>query len=392
MPRIISFVVFMLVVVAVMGSMHWYLWTRFVRDLHLAAPWRQIFTGGMVAMLLLLTATPLMWRLFEGVVPSALMTAIYFWMGFVVIALVVVGGLDLGRLVYDQAYRFMVSTPVDEGRRLALARFFGGTAMLGAVGASVMAARSALGSPSLRKVSIALKKLPKELDKMTMVQISDLHVGPTIRRDYVDDVVDRTNALNPDVIVITGDLVDGTVEELEHDVAPLARLKARLGVYFVTGNHEYYSGVGGWMRHLPTLGIRVLRNENVRIESSGGAFYLAGVDDWTAGQFGGGHGPDLAAALADIPDGACTVLLAHQPKQVLEAAERKVCVQLSGHTHGGQIWPFGIFVRLAQPYVAGLADHQGTQIYVSRGTGFWGPPMRFGAPSELTHIELRANA
>ena len=392
MPRIISFIIFMLVVIAVMGSMHWYLWTRFVRDLQLDTPWRQMLTGAMVLMLLLLVATPIMWRLFEGFVPSAVMTAIYFWMGFVVIALVVVGGLDIGRIVIDQASRFISAGPVDESRRLALARLFGGTAMLGAVGASVMAARSALGSPMLRKVSIALAKLPKELDKIALVQISDLHVGPTIRREYVQDVVDRTNALKPDVIVITGDLVDGTVEELAEDVAPLAQLEARLGVFFVTGNHEYYSGVGGWMRHLPTLGVRVLRNENVRIESSGAAFYLAGVDDWTAGQFGNGHGPDLSAALADIPADACTVLLAHQPKQIIEAAERKVCVQLSGHTHGGQIWPFGVFVRLAQPYVAGLADHQGTKIYVSRGTGFWGPPMRFGAPSELTHIELRAQA
>ncbi len=390
MPRVLSFLLFYLVVIAVMSSMHWYLWLRFVRDPQLIAPWRQIITGVMVVMLLALLSIPLLWRLAHMEMPSFAIMAVYLWMGFVVIGLVVTGGLDLGRVVVRQANRFMAPAPVDEARRLALARFFGGTALLGAIGASAMAARSALGSPKTRKVSIELKKLPKELDKITMVQISDLHVGPTIRRDYVQDVVDRTNAMNPDVIVITGDLVDGTVEELKADVEPLAQLKARLGVFFITGNHEYYSGVGGWMKHLPTLGVRVLRNEHVRLESGGGAFYLAGVDDWTASQFGNGHGADLSAALADIPEAACTVLLAHQPKQIVEAAERKVCLQLSGHTHGGQIWPFGIFVRLAQPYVAGLADHHGTQIYVSRGTGFWGPPMRFGAPSELTHIELRA--
>ncbi len=392
MPRIVSFLIFFVIVLLVMSSMHWYLWTRFVRDTQLGTPWRQIITTVMAVMLLLLVAMPVTWRLFEGFIPSGLMTVIYLWMGFVTIAMVVVGGLDIGRMAFEQGYKLLASAPVpvDESRRLALARLFGGTAVLGAVGASVMAARSALGSPMLRKVSINLTKLPKELDKISMVQISDLHVGPTIRRAYVQDVVDRTNALNADIIVITGDLVDGTVEELAHDVEPLKDLKARLGVYFVTGNHEYYSGVGGWMRHLPTLGMRVLRNESVRIEHNGGAFYMAGVDDWTAYQFGHGHGADLEAALADIPEDACTVLLAHQPKQVLAAAERKVCVQLSGHTHGGQIWPFGLFVRLAQPYVAGLANHHGTQIYVSRGTGFWGPPMRFGAPSELTHIELRA--
>ena len=365
MPRILSFLLFFLVMVAVMSGVHFYLWTRFVRDLELVAPWRQLATGAMITMLIVLLATPITYRLLDRSLPSMFVTLVYAWMGFVTIALTVVGGLDIARLVAGH-----VTGPVDESKRLMFARAFGGAAILGAVGVSVMAARGALGSPKLKSVSVALKRLPAAFDKLKLVQISDLHVGPTIKKAYVQDVVDRTNALNPDIIVITGDLVDGPVESLRDDVAPIAQLRARLGVYFVTGNHEYYSGVAGWLKHLPTLGVQVLSNANVRL---GDNFYLAGVDDWTAS-------PDLPKALADIPATAEVILLAHQPKQIFEAAKLKVGLVLSGHTHGGQIWPFGLFVRLAQPYVAGLADHEGTQIYVSRGTGFWGPPMRFGAP------------
>ena len=375
MSRIAQFLIFFGLVTVVMGSIHWYLWTRFVRDLELVTPWRQLATGAMIAMLILLIATPLTYRLLDRTVPPVFVTLVYAWMGFVTIALTIVGGLDIARFVTRH-----ITGPVDESKRLMFARALGGAAILGAIGASAMAAKGALGSPRLRNVTVTLKRLPDAFDKLKLVQISDLHVGPTIKRDYVQDVVDKTNALNPDIIVITGDLVDGTVESLKDDVAPIGQLKARLGVFFVTGNHEYYSGVGGWLKHLPTLGVQVLSNANAKL---GENLYVAGVDDWTAS-------PDLPKALADIPEGAEVILLAHQPKQIFEAAKLKVGLVLSGHTHGGQIWPFGLLVRLAQPYVAGLADHEGTQIYVSRGTGFWGPPMRFGAPSELTHIELRA--
>lgn len=375
MPRIVQFLVFFALMLAVMGSIHWYLWLRFVSDLQLVSPWRQLASGAMALMLVVLIATPMAYRFLDRSVPPIFVTLVYAWMGFVTIALTVVGGLDIARIVGNH-----IAGPVDESKRLMFARAFGGVAILGAVGASVMAARGALGSPRLQNVSVTLKRLPAAFDKLRIVQISDLHVGPTIKKDYVEDVVAKTNALNPDIIVITGDLVDGTVELLRDDVAPIGNLKARLGVFFCTGNHEYYSGVAGWLQYLPTIGVTVLDNRNVRL---GDNLYIAGVDDWTAR-------PDLTNALAGIPEGAETILLAHQPKQIFDAAKAKVGLQLSGHTHGGQIWPFGLLVRLAQPYVAGLADHEGTQIYVSRGTGFWGPPMRFGAPSELTHIELRA--
>jgi predicted MPP superfamily phosphohydrolase len=206
-----------------------------------------------------------------------------------------------------------------------------------------------------------------------------------IGKDFIEDIVRRVNALTPDVIAITGDLVDGSVEELAEHVAPLAKLSAKHGVYFVTGNHEYYSGAEEWIAHLRKLGVHVLRNERVRIGGDEG-FDLAGIDDHSSAVFG--HGPDLPKALAGRDADRACVLLAHQPRGVNLADSLGVDLQLSGHTHGGQMFPWNLAVRLQQPFVAGIHKLTHAQIYVSRGTGYWGPPMRVGAPAEITEIEL----
>jgi predicted MPP superfamily phosphohydrolase len=173
-------------------------------------------------------------------------------------------------------------------------------------------------------------------------------------------------------------------------VQAYANLRAKDGVFFVTGNHEYYSGVDAWLAHLGTLGVRVLRNERLALRegAAGGGLDLAGVDDHSARQFGRGHGTDLEKALGGRDPSRALVLLAHQPKTILTAVKHAIDLQLSGHTHGGQIWPWGYAVRVDQPHVAGLHDHEGAKIYVSRGTGYWGPPVRIGAPAEITRIEL----
>jgi uncharacterized protein len=191
-------------------------------------------------------------------------------------------------------------------------------------------------------------------------------------------------SLSPDLVAITGDLVDGSVEKLREHVAPLAQLaQARHGVFFVTGNHEYYSGVEEWFRYLPSLGIRPLDNERVEIAPG---LDLAGIHDPTGR--GGAYGPDLPRALAGRDPSRPVVLLAHQPRQFAEAARSGVALTLSGHTHGGQIWPFSWLVALAQPYLAGLHRRGDSQLYVSRGTGFWGPPLRVFAPPEITLLKL----
>jgi len=236
-------------------------------------------------------------------------------------------------------------------------------------------------------VGVKLERLPPALSGLTIVQLTDVHIGPTIGRSFLEHVVERTNQAKPDAIVITADLADGSVAALRTHVEPLAKLRARHGVFFVTGNHEYYSGVEEWLDELARLGVRPLRNERVAIVDASASIDLAGVDDASAHM--PGHGADYARALGGAAPDRELVLLAHQPSQIVHAARAGVGLQLSGHTHGGQIWPFGALVRLNQPYVAGLHRHdERTQIYVSRGTGYWGPPMRLFCPAEITKVVL----
>jgi predicted MPP superfamily phosphohydrolase len=238
-------------------------------------------------------------------------------------------------------------------------------------------------------VEVPIADLPSELQGFTIAQISDIHVGPTIRRGYLDRIVKRVNALDADVIAVTGDLVDGSVQELAPHTAPLAKLSARHGSYFVTGNHEYYSNAHAWIAEVRRLGLRVLLNEHVVIEHQGASLIVAGVTDYSAHHFDPAHRSDPQASLAGAPgDVAVKVLLAHQPRTAPAAADAGFHLQLSGHTHGGQFFPWNLFVPLQQPFTAGLNRLRDLWVYTSRGTGYWGPPKRFGAPSEITRVRL----
>ncbi len=246
------------------------------------------------------------------------------------------------------------------------------------------------------RVNVPILGLPPAWHGFTVAQISDIHVGPTIRRPYLRRIVARVNALQADLVAITGDLVDGTVSELAAHVAPLADLRSRHGTYFVTGNHEYYSGADAWIVELRRLGLTVLLNEHVVLTRPDVAqgwnvpLVLAGVTDFSAGQFDPTHRSDPLAALHGAPAGAVRVLLAHQPRSAAAAAEAGFDLQLSGHTHGGQFYPWNLFVRFQQPFTAGLHRLKNLWVYTSRGTGYWGPPKRFGAPSEITCLRLVA--
>jgi hypothetical protein len=238
-------------------------------------------------------------------------------------------------------------------------------------------------------VEVPLENLPASLHGFTIAQISDVHVGPTIKRGYVDAIVDAVNALKADVIAITGDVVDGSVKDLARHTAPLARLTARHGAFFVTGNHEYYSGEPAWTAEFKRLGMRVLMNEHVVLTHEGSRVVLAGVADYSAHRFDPRQRSDPQQALRDAPaDAAARILLAHQPRSAPAAAAAGFDLQLSGHTHGGQFWPWNLFVRLQQPFTAGLHRLNDLWVYISRGTGYWGPPKRLGAPSEITYLRL----
>jgi hypothetical protein len=238
-------------------------------------------------------------------------------------------------------------------------------------------------------VDIPVRGLPRELHGFSIAQISDVHVGPTIKRGFVEKVVARVNALNADLIAITGDLVDGSVQDLSAHTAPLAALSARHGAYFVTGNHEYYSGERAWTAEIRRLGLRVLKNEHVVLNHHGASLILAGVTDLSAHHFNAAESSDPTAALRGAPAHAgAKILLAHQPNSAPAAAQAGFDVQISGHTHGGQFWPWNLFVGFFQPFTRGLYRLENLQVYVSRGTGYWGPPNRFGVPSEITRIRL----
>jgi predicted MPP superfamily phosphohydrolase len=283
--------------------------------------------------------------------------------------------------------------PVDPARRQALARLTGGLVVAAAAGEVAVGLKNAAAGPALTRVPIDLPRLPPAFDGFSIVQLTDVHIGGTIDRAFIERLVAQANAAAPDLIVLTGDLVDGSVEDLGHAAAPLADLKAPHGVFAVTGNHEYYSGADAWIVYLRSLGITVLRNQRVELRRDDAVIDLVGIDDHGARSFGGDHGPDLARALAGRDPTRAALLLAHQPRQVHDAARHGIDLQISGHTHGGQVWPWHYLVSLQQGgLLAGRYRVGATELYVSRGAGHWGPPMRVGAPAELTHLTLRRRA
>ncbi|MGH8298809.1 MAG: metallophosphoesterase [Steroidobacteraceae bacterium] len=260
-----------------------------------------------------------------------------------------------------------------------------------AVLATIVGFIDARRRPRVVDVAVPLPGLSPALQGFTIAQISDVHVGPTIKRDFLRSIVEIVNSLEVDLVAITGDLVDGSVEQLAEHVEPLSRLRARHGAYFVTGNHEYYSGVAAWLVELRRLGLHILLNEHVVLSHGGASLLLAGVTDYSAHRFDPEHRSDPATALAGAPpDIRPRILLAHQPRTAAAAADAGFDLQLSGHTHGGQFWPWNLFVRLQQPFTAGLNRLGRLWVYTSRGSGYWGPPKRLGVPSEIARVRLVA--
>ncbi|QRK07836.1 metallophosphoesterase [Archangium violaceum] len=389
---------------AVLG--HVYLYRRLVRDTVRSRALRVLA----VVMLLLLTLGLLLRRTLQDALPEAFSTvflvASYSWMGlglFLVLALLVLdlglGLAALGRRFRSPAIRESpraspVDVPpsplVDEERRRFLSRVVAGSAFVSGGGFAAYGNWRAFAPPRVTEVAVKIPKLPKSLDGFSIVQLTDIHVGPFIRREFMDELVRQTNALRPDLVAITGDLVDGDVPTLGGSVAALGNLKSHFGSFFVTGNHDYYSGDEAWTAFLETLDVRVLRNRHVSIGDAGGSFDLVGVDDWSGGRRRGRKGYDLDLALAGRDPDRASVLLAHQPANFVVAAQRGVDLQISGHTHGGQLVPMTFFIGLVWDHSAGLYHHGDSHIFVSRGCGFWGPPMRVGSPPEIVKLVLTA--
>ncbi|MFF5172305.1 metallophosphoesterase [Micromonospora sp. NPDC000089] len=437
----LAILAFVATIALVIGLIHFYLWKRLVRDTTRSRWWRR--AGGVAALVLALLVPATMvgtraganWLAWPG----------YLWLAVMFYLLVLLLVLEVPRavvtLVLGRRARAATSTdtapdpaligaagrptdpaptdpaavragtaptdpPVDPtsagtavppvppadhdpSRRLLLARGAAIFAGLTAAGITGYGVRTAMGPPRLDRVRIPLAKLPRSMDGLRIATVSDIHLGPLAGRSHTERIVAAINRLDADLVAVVGDLVDGTVAELGDAAAPLADLRSRYGSFFVTGNHEYYSGVEEWVREVDRLGLRVLQNERQEIRAAGGVLDLAGVNDVTAAGTGLAAPADYAAALGDRDPSRPVVLLAHQPVAAREAAKFGVDLQLSGHTHGGQMAPFNLLVPLQQPVVSGLGEVDGTKVYVTNGAGFWGPPVRVGAPPQITLVELR---
>jgi uncharacterized protein len=395
--------VFIIMLGSVLGLVQLYLWRRLVKDTTRPGRTRKILTTLMIALTALLLATLILPR---RIGPNH--SQWFAWPGYVWFALVVY--LSLALLVLEPVRlvlrrwtrRRQAPTPeadteaadrsaAEVSRRLFLAR--AGAAAAGAVSVSVVGVgmATALGPPDVLRVPVSLRRLDPAFNGFRIAVVSDIHLGPLAGRSHTERIVRMINETEPDLVAVVGDLVDGTVEELGPAAEPLRDLVSREGSFFVTGNHEYFvADTADWLRELERLGVQPLRNENTAIHRGGKVFHLAGVND-VAGK-SHGEPPDFDRALSGIDSSRPTVLLAHQPVLVARAAEHGVDLQLSGHTHGGQMWPFHYIVRAVQPSLAGLSTVDGTQLYVSRGAGFWGPPVRVGAPPDITVISLQAES
>jgi hypothetical protein len=383
---------FVLIAATVVVLLHLYLYRRLVHDVALPGRWRRF--GG-AAVLLLAAATIAAFTATRGLDPNLPASRVLAYVGYVwlvaamYLALVLVV-LELPRLLARRGGH-------DPERRRLLARVFGGVAVvvtLGVVGYGLREARQV----RVERREVTLDRLDPALDGVTIAAVSDIHLGPINDRPFLADVVRRINAERPDLVAVVGDLVDGSVADLGPAAAPLGDLDAP--AFFVTGNHEYFSGAQEWCDFLPTLGVRVLRNERVAVGRRGAApggpgpaptFDLAGIDDRTAARAElPGHGANLDAALAGRDPARPVVLLCHQPVLVDQASRHDVDLMISGHTHGGQFLPLGYVVLLDQPVMSGLTRAGRTWLYVTRGVGFWGPPVRVGVPPEITLLTLRS--
>jgi uncharacterized protein len=312
--------------------------------------------------------------------------ALGLWATFILLS----APLDVLRLFASGIGCIAQRARLDPERRRFLARWVSPGVLVASGGIAGAGFIQAMRGARVKEVSIPIANLPKALDGLTIAQISDLHVGPTIQRGYVDEVVRQTNSLNPDLIVVTGDLADGSPAAIGQHLQPLAALRARFGTYYVTGNHEYYWGVERWLEKVRSLGLLPLLNENRVIAVQGAKVLLAGVTDSAGGNFAAGHRPDQEKAMQSGEQCQLKILLNHRPDNWLEAEERGFDLQLSGHTHGGQFFPWSILMPIAYKYYRGLHRHGRMWIFVSSGTGYWGPAHRFAIPSEIALLRLTA--
>lgn len=381
--------------IVLVGS-HYYVYRQVIKASDLPPKIRKLSTLVLFMLAGLIPGVFIASRVVSRQVLGSVAMVAYFWLGTVFYLVIFLFARDVAWVFIRVLKRLGhkpeqgSDAPKDPGRRLFLKRVTAGACVLGSTSMTGVGIGGAFADPMTPEVRVRLSRLPPSLSGFRIALLSDLHIGPVLGGDFLKATVDLTNSLEPDLVAITGDLVDMPVDRLAEQVRVLEGLHAPHGVFFTTGNHEYFFGAGAWIEFIGSLGIRVLANEMVLVgDPDGACFELAGIHDYSGAWFDPHLAPDPHKAMAAHDPDKELVLLAHQPKQITGAHSYGVSLQLSGHTHGGQIWPFGSLVQLDQPYMSGLHQHdEHTQIFVTRGVGFWGPPMRVGAPSEIPVIVL----
>ncbi len=388
---------FIVVLGTVLGLLHVYAWKRLIKDTTAPGRTRWALTALLVGLMVLLCATLIVPRVSGLTARPIFAWPAYVWFGLIVylfLALLVLAPVRLALRGWVNRKPAPAADPGESpalNRRMFLARTGAVAATAASVGLVGVGVVNALGPPDLLRLTVRLRRLDPVFNGFRIALVSDMHLGPLAGRAHAERIVAMINETEPDLVAIVGDLVDGTVQQLGSAAEPLQDLVSREGSFFVTGNHEYFvDDTTAWLGELERLGVQPLRNENTVIRRGRAAFDLAGVNDIAGEQ--NSDPPDFDGALSGTDPSRPTILLAHQPVQVEQAAARGVDLQLSGHTHGGQMWPFHYIVRLVQPSLAGLSTVENTQLYVTRGAGFWGPPVRVGAPPDITVLSLNGQA
>jgi predicted MPP superfamily phosphohydrolase len=395
-PRmnIATYIIWISIVVVVLGLGYAYLAWRLVLPMKLAAPWQQYALVGLGVMFFLPLVLMIFMRANEALM-APLSWVAYIGLGFLSLVFTILVVRDVVWMGSVGATKIvaLVRSPATAATDASRREFLLQTTNLAVLG--LAASFTAYGiyqarrKPGIVNLTIPLGKLPGEFDGFRIVQITDIHAGLTVQRDWVETIVQEVQKLTPDLIAFTGDLVDGSVPHLRDDVAPFAELQAPYGKFFVTGNHEYYSGVEPWVEEVRRLGYDVLNNEHRIVQRNGSSFVLAGVTDHSGGQFLASHRSDPIAAAQGAPADMVKILMAHQPRALYPAEPVGYDLIISGHTHGGQFFPWNFLATIGQPFIKGLHNVNGTWLYVSKGTGYWGPPVRLGARSEITVFTLK---
>jgi uncharacterized protein len=392
-----SYVLWFVIALSIVGAAFGYAGWRLISQPHLPPPWNRV-AWVVLALIVLLPIASLSteFRRIDFAGKRELEWAAYIGLGFFSLLITALVMRDILWLVALGVRKLIAVLPAPEStgqaadphrREILLQSVNLGVAAL-AGGLTAYGIYEARRRPSVAAITVPIKDLPGALQGFRIVQISDLHAGLTVARPFVETVVEIANAQMGDIVVFTGDLVDGTVERLQEDVAPMKNLQARYGRYFITGNHEYYSGALPWIDEARRLGFDVLLNEHRVIRQGEGTIVLAGVTDTSAGGFIPGHRSDPHRAIAGAPKADVNILLAHQPRSVYEGSKAGFDLQISGHTHGGQFFPWNLVATIGQPFIKGFHRYGPTWIYVSKGTGYWGPPVRLAARSEISVLTL----